>query len=132
MVRRHKYPKTRSAPVEHKVNSHTRDGKLIKSFTRGSGKRYQRAKKVVKGVGKKLKQIKDFTADEIEMVMKQRMLDRCFKGTRAERFSARAALKEYYPDFYEECKFTKGFDRRRKSPRITVIRPTWRDQFKDW
>lgn len=36
---------SRKSPVRHKVKSHTRRGKLIKSFTRGSGDRSQDVRK---------------------------------------------------------------------------------------
>lgn len=42
---------TRKTPIRHKVRKHRREGKTIKSFERGSGKKYQRPRKVVgKGV----------------------------------------------------------------------------------
>lgn len=38
---------TRKSPVRHRVRKHTRQGKPIKSFERGSGKKSQRSRRVV-------------------------------------------------------------------------------------
>lgn len=40
-MRKHNYPKTRRSPAKHTVKSHTRYGRSVKSFTRGSGNRSQ-------------------------------------------------------------------------------------------
>lgn len=42
MTRKNRYPKTRRRPIEHDVKAHTRLGRPIRSFTRGSGTRPQK------------------------------------------------------------------------------------------